>query len=525
MTAPLSDFEACLGPDRVDVSDNARELAAHDIAGASPEPVLAVLRPKDADAVAAAVAVARKYGLAVYPRGGGMSYTSSYLPDRGPALCFDLADLDCVMEIDVASRSVKVEAGCTWASLFDALTAKGFRTPFFGPLSGIAATVGGSLSQNGAYFGSAAFGYAGDHVLGLEVADGTGRLHKLGAWGAGRLPGLPHFGPDLLGPFLGDCGAFGIKTKAVLPIRPLPPAPAFASFRFDTVDAVLSAMQAFADIPHLAEVWAMDRVAHQNLAASGFSVLEAGEIAAGIAGGSQTLGDAARNLVSAARVRRAVLADLPWSLHVVIEPPLTDLALPMQETVISAACKARGRAVLDTIPRVTRARPFRTIKALIGPDGERWLPCHAVFPVGLAGRGIEAVVTAQKKFSDGIARHDLRTTVLLAAVGGEILVEPQLLWSDALTPFQVAHSPKAQAALHLAAAPDPDARRLAHGVRDAMSEAMADAGGTHLQIGRHYRYFEDLPTGMRDLLRAVKSAMDPDNILNPGVLGLPKRQA
>ena len=523
MTPVIAAFEQLLGTDRVDSSPDARSLAGEDIASAGPAPVLAVLRPGSAEAVAETIALARQHGLAVCPRGGGMSYTSGYLPRHGPALCLDLGDLDAVCEIDTAGRSVTVEAGCTWARLFETLTAKGYRTPFFGPLSGIAATVGGSLSQNGAFFGSAAFGYAADHVLGLEVADGTGRLHRIGAWGAGRLSGLPRFGPDLLGPFLGDCGAFGIKTKAVLPIRPLAPAPAYASFGFADTRSVLAAMQALSDIPHLAEVWAMDSVAHANLAASGFSVLEAGEMVAGIAGGSASLKDAARNILSAARVRRAVLTDLPWSLHVVIEPPLETLAPPVQQAVTAAATHAGGHAIPDTIPRVTRARPFRGIKALIGPNGERWLPCHAIFPAGLAGRGIDAVETALHRHRASIDRHGVRTTMLLAAVGGEILVEPQLYWSDALTRFQLARSAKGQSSPHLDAPARPEARQAAHALRDDMSAALADAGGAHLQIGRHYRYRADLPDAMKDLLSAIKGRMDPDNILNPGVLGLPDR--
>lgn len=514
-------FAEILGADRVSTDPGLCALRSEDIAGPGPAPVQAVLRPASATDLARAVKAARANGFAVMPRGGGMSYTGGYLPPPRPAVSLDLSDLNRVIEIDSDSRVVVVEAGCTWGHLYDTLSAAGFRTPFFGPLSGAVATIGGALSQNGAFFGSAAFGYAAQSVLGLELVDGRGTLHRVGAWATGRALGLRHFGPDVLGPFLGDCGAFGIKTKAVLPLIPLPAAPEFASFAFDTARDVLAAMARLADIPHLSEVWAMDRVAHTNLDAGGFSVLETAQMASDLAGGAGSLTQAARQLVSAARMRRAVLRDLAWSLHVVIEPPLAGLAAPVRDAVHAAAQAANGTEIPDTIPRVTRARPFRTIKALIGPAGERWLPCHAVFPARHAAQGLTAARTVLQAQETAMAAQGIRVTHLLAAVGRDILVEPQFFWPDSLSAFQAAHSPPAQVDPHRNAPDNPQARDLVHALRDDVSDAMLSAGGAHLQIGRHYRYLDLLPDQTRRMLAALKADLDPDGILNPGVLGLP----
>ena len=110
-----------------------------------------------------------------------MSYSRGYLPDRPGALMLDMADISRIRRIDPLGRTVTVEAGCTWATLWETLAENGFRTPFFGPLSGIQATVGGALSQNAMFFGSAAHGYAGDQVLGVEVIDGGGDIRRFGA--------------------------------------------------------------------------------------------------------------------------------------------------------------------------------------------------------------------------------------------------------------------------------------------------------------------------------------------------------
>lgn len=517
----LAELRDLLGPERVLTEPHHCAAYSEDIASPAPETVLAVAQPQNAEQAAGAVGIARKTGLAVHPRGGGMSYTGGYAANNGRSIALDLSGLDRVLEIDCEARYVIVEAGCSWAALHEALADHGMRTPFFGPLSGIAATVGGALSQNGAFFGSAAHGYAADHVLGLEIADGTGALHRLGSWATGRHAALPWYGPGILKAFLGDCGALGIKTKAVLPIRPVPPATVFASFAFDDDETLLRAMTALRDLPHLSEVWAFDREAHRMLAATGFSVLETAQIAADVAGGSSSLLGAVKNLARASVMRRAVLTELDWSVHMAIEPPLADLAPPILDAVRARIGELGGREIPDTIPRVTRARPFRPIRALIGPGGERWLPCHGVFPAAAAPEGMAALRSIQRERATDIQEHGVRVTLLIAAVGNELIVEPQLYWADSLSGFQLANSPPAQSKPFGDAPARPVARSLAIDLRHAMSEALASAGGGHLQLGRYYDYRRGLDAGTRGALDALKAQIDPDGILNPGVLGFP----
>ncbi len=521
MTPDIAALRAVLGAERLSTDPALCALHSEDISGTAPAEVAAVARPAKCEDLAEIVRLARATGTAILPRGGGMSYTGGYLPQSANALSLDMSELTRVVELDTVSRHVIVEAGITWAKLHDALAESQMRTPFFGPLSGIAATVGGALSQNGAFFGSASAGYAADHVLGLEIVDGTGAQHRIGAWGLGRDAALPRFGPDLLGLFLGDCGALGIKTRAVLPIEPIPPQPVFASFAFTRAGDVLAAMASLRDVPHLSEVWAMDRTAHRNLAERGFSVLEAAKMAGEVAGRSGSVLGAARNLLAARSMQRAVLSEIDWSLHVVIEPPLADLAEALVRAVARAAGDAGGTGIPDTIPRVTRARPFRAINALIGPKGERWLPAHGVFPAARAPEGYAALSRTLKAHDAAMAQSGITVTTLLAPVGGEILIEPQLSWLDALTTFQIAHSAPAQAQPFHDAPANPQARAMAQQIRADLGAAFRAAGGAHLQVGRYYAYAGDLPDGMRAILDALKTTLDPDGILNPGVLGLP----
>src|SRR5690606_17388324 len=147
----------------------------HDV-GVAP---LAVLRPGSGEELSEAVRLATAAGLAVVPRGGGMSYTRGYVTDLPRYVCIDMGRLDRVLELNVADGFVTVECGITWRQLNAVLEPHGVRTPMWGTLSGMRATVGGGLSQGALFLGSGIHGPAAESLLGLDVvlADGgTARL-------------------------------------------------------------------------------------------------------------------------------------------------------------------------------------------------------------------------------------------------------------------------------------------------------------------------------------------------------------
>ena len=135
------------GADAVAVDEPARRLAAHDVFVEVPLWPAAVVTPRSVSDLASAVARITEAGLAVAPRGGGMSYTGGYLP-RQAFVCIDLSKLTRIVSLNVADMYITVEAGCTWAQVREALLGSGLTTPYSGPLSGLRATVGGALSQN-----------------------------------------------------------------------------------------------------------------------------------------------------------------------------------------------------------------------------------------------------------------------------------------------------------------------------------------------------------------------------------------
>lgn len=503
------------------VVDDPTELAylANDIAGEGAHPPALAVRPASVEALQAVVRAATEAGCAVVPRGGGFSYTGGYLADRPGAVLLDLTGLDRVVEIAAQDGYVVVEAGCTWATLHDALKPLGLRTPFFGPLSGLVATVGGALSQNAAFFGSASAGVSADSVLGLEVVLADGALLRTGAWALeGRAPFQRAAGPDLTGLFLGDCGALGVKARAALRLVPRP-AEAYASFAFPDAAALAAAQVTLAGIPGLAECFAFDPVANDNLRRSGFSLAEKASTFADVAragGGLKGLGAA----IGLGLRRTTFLEDVRWSLHLVAEGPDEAAAAAALRRACERVASLGGEAMPDGIPRATRSRPFRPIKALLGPAGERWLPVHGIVPLS---RGAEALARVEALLAESARErgaHGIRVSLLTTLVGRAFLIEPQFFWLDALGPFHQRHVTPAQKADYGTSEARPEARALVHRLRHALAAALGELGAVHFQLGRHYPYAEALEPAARAALAGLKRALDPRGLMNPGALGL-----
>ncbi len=229
-------WQQAVGDDRVLADRSTREYYANDVFWQPDIPPLAVIVPNSAAEVVEPVRMAVAEGLSIVPRGGGMSYTKGYLPDRADSVVIDSCGLDDIIELNADDPYVTVGAGCTWDRLNTALEPTGQRIGFWGPLSGANATVGGAPSQNSAFFGSALNGTEAETVLGVIVVLASGDKITTGSGGRkGAKPFSRHCGPDFTGMFLDDNGAFGIKVAETLRLLPRPPATDCLSFGFNTM--------------------------------------------------------------------------------------------------------------------------------------------------------------------------------------------------------------------------------------------------------------------------------------------------
>ena len=166
-----------VGVDNVLTSADDRAFYSHDVYRQMATP-LAVVRPGNIEELARVVGMATAEGIAIVPRGGGASYSDGYCATTEDSLSIDTSRLTR-MEINERDMTVTVDCGVTWAEMYEALGQKGLRTPFWGPFSGLKATVGGSMSQGSVSLGSSMHGPSADSVLAMEIVLADGSILKI----------------------------------------------------------------------------------------------------------------------------------------------------------------------------------------------------------------------------------------------------------------------------------------------------------------------------------------------------------
>lgn len=519
-TAALAgELAALLGADRVLTTEEDRRFFSQDIAGPGVTAGV-VARPGSVEQLCRAVALATGAGHSVLARGGGSSYTGGFAPDRAASLVLDTRGLDRVVEVDPANMRVTVEAGCTWQGLLEALEPQGLRTPFWGPLSGAVATIGGSLSQHAILWGSARHGVSADSVIGLDVVLADGTLLATGA-GAARqgVPFLRHYGPDLTGLFLGDCGALGVKARATLRLVRQPGAVGTASFGFDARAGVVAAMADVARSGLATECFGMDptlqrqRLKRAKLA-QGLDALKGVVATEGLLGG---LRDAAR----VALAGRGFLDDVNFSMHVGTEAPDAAAVKFALAEIRRIAAEHGGREVPDSVPRLMRGAKYVSMTSAIGPEGERWLPVHALLPLSDAAAAWAAVTELFDSRSEAFRRHGIEVGVLTAVVGqGAFALEPVFYWPAPRTDYYRRLFDATTLAGFRDFPPNPEGEAVVMEVRRRLLELFLQRGASHLQVGKTYRYREGVGPAAFALVQALKTAVDPRGLMNPGALGL-----
>ncbi|MBJ7252299.1 MAG: FAD-binding oxidoreductase [Acetobacteraceae bacterium] len=176
----------------------------------------AVLRPGSVEEVAASVRACASAGLAIVPAGGRTGLCGgAVVQDNGPpAVVMSLERLNRIRDVDAKDFSLVAEAGCIIQNVQEAAAAAGRLFPLSWGAQG-SAMVGGALSTNAGGIRTIRWGNARDLVLGLEVVLPDGRvLNDL------RRVRKDNSGYALRHLFLGGEGTLGIITAAALRLVP-----------------------------------------------------------------------------------------------------------------------------------------------------------------------------------------------------------------------------------------------------------------------------------------------------------------
>jgi len=197
----------------------------------------AVALPRSAKSVSTILRFAHDHRIPVTPRGSGQGYVGGCVPVRG-GLALSVERMNRIREIHAGDFVAVVEPGVITAKLQQAAERRGLYYPP-DPASRAECSLGGNIATNAGGPRCLKYGVTRDYVLGLEVALADGALVRLGSRCHKNKTGF-----DLHRLFVGSEGMLGVVTEATLKLLPLPPYRALLGVGFDSAHAATRAIGA-----------------------------------------------------------------------------------------------------------------------------------------------------------------------------------------------------------------------------------------------------------------------------------------
>jgi FAD/FMN-containing dehydrogenase len=390
-------------------------------------------------------------------------------------------------------------------------------------MSGYRSTVGGALSQGSFFLGSTQYGTTADSVLGLEVVLADGSVVVTGSGGSvnGAAPTFRNYGPDITGLFLQDTGALGFKTRAVLKLIPFPTAQRFATFGFADEASAIAALSEVARAGLAAECYIWDPAFAASLRSRN-SLMDDVRYLRDVAGsGTSRL----KGLVKASRLvmfGKSVFESNDFLMHVTIDDVSEAGAEGRLKRVQEIGARYSGKPAEPSAPVALRARPFNDFAPMAEANAERRnVPTHGIFPHSR----ILAVAAEVRAFFDQnqslMDLHGITQGTIVFAVGANaVCIEPLFFWVDEQLAAHHRLTDRSDLEVLERLPQRPPATEVVAKLRADLVELFTRHGASHCQIGKSYPYRQTRRPETYALLQAIKAAVDPRGLVNPGSLGL-----
>jgi alkyldihydroxyacetonephosphate synthase len=199
----------------------------------NPQPDL-IVWPQTVGQIQRILGIANAERIPITPMSGGGGVCGGALPTHGGIL-IDLKKMAGVLQLDTRSLTVTVQPGILGQELEEYLNARGHTLGHY-PSSIYSSALGGFAAARSAGVLSSKYGKIEDMITGMEVVLPSGEVMRTKAVPRSSM------GPDLKQLFIGSEGSFGIITELTLRICPLPQATKFASFLFPDLHTGMDAV-------------------------------------------------------------------------------------------------------------------------------------------------------------------------------------------------------------------------------------------------------------------------------------------
>jgi len=211
-----SALAAILGPDAVISESGKMSAYLNEPRKRFHQTAAAVVTPPNVEALQAVVRWANANRVGLIPQGGNTGLVGAQVPRFGHEVIVSLAKFDRIRSIDTAAGVMTAEAGVILENAHKAAEAQGAMFPLWLASQG-SARIGGVLSSNAGGVNVLAYGNARELTMGVEAVLADGRLYR----GLNSLK-KDNTGYDLKDLLVGAEGTLGIITAATLKIYPLP---------------------------------------------------------------------------------------------------------------------------------------------------------------------------------------------------------------------------------------------------------------------------------------------------------------
>jgi len=213
----IAQFEAILDSKYILTDEEAKTPFLTDWRKRYTGKALAVLLPGNTSEVAAIVKICAGSKIAIIPQGGHTGFCGGATPDSsGKQIIINLKRMNQVRELDVANQTISLEAGCILQTIQEKAAERGFLFPLSLGAEG-SCMIGGNLATNAGGTNVLRYGNTRDLCLGLEVVTAQGEI-----WNGMKGLRKDNTGYDLRDLFVGSEGTLGIITAAVMKLYPLP---------------------------------------------------------------------------------------------------------------------------------------------------------------------------------------------------------------------------------------------------------------------------------------------------------------